>query len=399
MKKVYKNCQSCGMPLKKDEKGGGTNADGSKSTMYCSYCYEQGIFTWPDVTVDQMKKRVKGKLKEMGFPGLIAWLFTLNIPRLERWKTIKLMLLMVITGASIMVSGQYHPQDSILFEVGTVPINIYPEPTNIWQVGTPQKTYLNSAWSQPKGIITETLVPYPVNTYSVFSFVIDSKSLKQDYVTYISFMHKFDTDSLVDYGEIEARYNDGIWCQLGNESWPCPDGPTLITWDQDSSVTSHQKHNHLAKTSGKSDGWLFSRCHLYWIVLDNSPRSIIYDSVSIRFIFRSDGTDSGKDGWLIDNIVFGYEDYFTGVSETPINPLALKVIPNPVTGQSVLRSNPSAQPVTISIFDRAGRLVRQETGVKPENFKIDRHDFTPGLYLLKMEDRQGKSQTTRFIVQ
>ena len=26
MEKVYKNCQSCGMPLKKDEKGGGTNA-------------------------------------------------------------------------------------------------------------------------------------------------------------------------------------------------------------------------------------------------------------------------------------------------------------------------------------------------------------------------------------
>jgi len=32
----YKNCQSCGMPLKRDEKGGGTNADGSKSVMYCS---------------------------------------------------------------------------------------------------------------------------------------------------------------------------------------------------------------------------------------------------------------------------------------------------------------------------------------------------------------------------
>ena len=29
----YKNCQSCGMPLRRDEKGGGTNADGSKSTI------------------------------------------------------------------------------------------------------------------------------------------------------------------------------------------------------------------------------------------------------------------------------------------------------------------------------------------------------------------------------
>lgn len=31
MEKAYKNCQSCGMPLKKDEKGGGTNTEGFTS--------------------------------------------------------------------------------------------------------------------------------------------------------------------------------------------------------------------------------------------------------------------------------------------------------------------------------------------------------------------------------
>jgi hypothetical protein len=75
------------MPLKRDEKGGGTNADGSKSAMYCSRCYENGKFTSPDFTVDQMQKLVKGKLKEMGFPGFIAGFFTKGIPKLERWKT------------------------------------------------------------------------------------------------------------------------------------------------------------------------------------------------------------------------------------------------------------------------------------------------------------------------
>ena len=75
------------MPLKKDEKGGGTNADGSKSTQYCSHCWENGKFTRPDITADGMKALVKGKLMEMGFPGFIAWLFTSNIPRLERWKS------------------------------------------------------------------------------------------------------------------------------------------------------------------------------------------------------------------------------------------------------------------------------------------------------------------------
>jgi len=83
--KSYKSCQSCGMPLSKDEKGGGTNADGSKSEMYCSHCYEGGKFTLPDITADGMQQRVKGKMKEMGFPSVAGWFFTRGIPKLERW--------------------------------------------------------------------------------------------------------------------------------------------------------------------------------------------------------------------------------------------------------------------------------------------------------------------------
>jgi hypothetical protein len=86
MSQVYKNCQSCGMPLKRDEKGGGTNADGSKSTMYCSKCYQNGKFTSPNITVQEMQSLVKDKMKEFGFPGFIAGFFTKNIPKLERWK-------------------------------------------------------------------------------------------------------------------------------------------------------------------------------------------------------------------------------------------------------------------------------------------------------------------------
>ncbi len=82
----YKYCQSCGMPLAKDPKGGGTNADGSKSAMYCSHCYALGKFTLPDITVEQMQQLVRGKLREYGFVGPLAWLFSRNIPKLERWK-------------------------------------------------------------------------------------------------------------------------------------------------------------------------------------------------------------------------------------------------------------------------------------------------------------------------
>jgi hypothetical protein len=86
MEKTYKFCQSCGMPMKKDPAGGGTNADGTKSEMYCSFCFQNGKFTSPEIdTPEKMQVLCIGKLKEMHFPGFIAWFLTRSIPKLERW--------------------------------------------------------------------------------------------------------------------------------------------------------------------------------------------------------------------------------------------------------------------------------------------------------------------------
>jgi hypothetical protein len=85
MEKPYKNCQSCGMPLARDEKQGGTEKNGAKSIKFCSHCYENGAYTMPNLTVEQMKDRVKQKLVEFGFPKFLTGLFTRNIHKLERW--------------------------------------------------------------------------------------------------------------------------------------------------------------------------------------------------------------------------------------------------------------------------------------------------------------------------
>jgi hypothetical protein len=86
MIKPYKNCQSCGMPLARDENRGGTEGNGSKSIMYCSHCYADGLFTLPNITIDEMKERVRTKLVEFGFPRFITGFFVKNISKLERWK-------------------------------------------------------------------------------------------------------------------------------------------------------------------------------------------------------------------------------------------------------------------------------------------------------------------------
>ena len=87
MKPVHKHCQSCGMPLKRDDLGGGTNGDGTKSRVYCSHCFQQGKFVLPDITVNQMQERVREKLVEFGMPGFLTGFFTKGIPKLERWRS------------------------------------------------------------------------------------------------------------------------------------------------------------------------------------------------------------------------------------------------------------------------------------------------------------------------
>lgn len=86
--KTYKCCQSCGFPLKKDTKGGGTEKDGSISNRYCSMCYENGEFLSP-VEIDTPEKMQRFCIQEMkksGINSLMAWLATRPIPKLERWK-------------------------------------------------------------------------------------------------------------------------------------------------------------------------------------------------------------------------------------------------------------------------------------------------------------------------
>ena len=81
-----KVCQSCGMPLSRDRQGGGTEADGKKSPMYCSNCYRNGKFVLPDINADMMLERARRILRDRGFPGFIASFLTRNIPKLERWQ-------------------------------------------------------------------------------------------------------------------------------------------------------------------------------------------------------------------------------------------------------------------------------------------------------------------------
>ncbi|GEM_PF-848567 len=69
--------------MKRDEKGGGTNADGTQSTMYCSHCYQNGQFVLPNISVTEMQARVRDEIIEFGMPGFLAGILR---ARFQGWR-------------------------------------------------------------------------------------------------------------------------------------------------------------------------------------------------------------------------------------------------------------------------------------------------------------------------
>jgi len=80
-----KTCQSCGMPMVED-KDFGTNADISKNEDYCTYCYQNGSFNWPDATLEQMIDKLAEMSDKMGMKEEDARKMAQeNLPKLKRW--------------------------------------------------------------------------------------------------------------------------------------------------------------------------------------------------------------------------------------------------------------------------------------------------------------------------
>lgn len=64
----------------------GTEKDGTKSAEYCKYCYVDGAFVNPEMSIDDMADIVKTQLLKMQAPENIIKLSVNSLPHLKRWR-------------------------------------------------------------------------------------------------------------------------------------------------------------------------------------------------------------------------------------------------------------------------------------------------------------------------
>lgn len=80
-------CQSCGMPVAIAELQG-SDKEGHKTEEYCIYCYENGEFKQPDITLQEMTDLCAGYLVEEGMDEAAArQMLGASLPLLKRWNT------------------------------------------------------------------------------------------------------------------------------------------------------------------------------------------------------------------------------------------------------------------------------------------------------------------------
>lgn len=174
-------------------------------------------------------------------------------------------------------------------------IDTIANPNNNWQIGTPQKTVLNSSYSSPNVIITDSINTYLSNDTSSFtieSTVIQSSSSINWYHFNLSFKYFVDSDTIVDHGSIEFSHDNGLsWIDLINDT----NFSSYLEWTTNANV------GIAPNLSGTSNGWIEASVRMrdLGVLLNIQPGTVFL----WRFSFISDSVQNNRDGLMYDNIL------------------------------------------------------------------------------------------------
>jgi hypothetical protein len=265
-------------------------------------------------------------------------------------------------------------KDSIHITIDTIS-----NPTNIWQIGIPQKVTFNTPGDF--AIVTDTINSYPVNDTSIFIL----KHVACDGIgmgpytgsSGISGMYEVDTDSLNDYGKIEFSPDNG-------NSWVLISDDTL-TYEGSPWPTQIYGTTFTGSSNGES---LFD----IDLALSNEIFNIaIGDTVLFRLTFISDGTAESRDGLMFDDIYI-MDMWAWGIEE--VDAQSMIVFPNPAS-TTIQIQNVHAPIQELKIFSLDGRLVYYENNVDVNNIPIE--FLKNGTYQVLAETIHGDFLLSRFI--
>lgn len=249
---------------------------------------------------------------------------------------------------------------------------IIEDSNSVWQIGTPQKTIFNSAYSGNRVVCTDTLNSYGPSDTS--SFIV--KHVAQDgwfsfgipglyHARIFSGWYWVDSDSLRDYGTIEVSPNNGT-------SWY-----NLL---EDSIFSTNLVIIDTPIFSGNSGGWKHFRFHIENELPGAFPTILIDDTILFRFSFISDSIDNQRDGLMFDDLRF--LDQAEGINELS-HYRGLQIWPNPTSDILHIKTPDElkGEKIILLVCNNKGQIIRNYSLLsRGNNDQLDVSELPEGMY-------------------
>lgn len=251
-------------------------------------------------------------------------------------------------------------------------IDFGPDTSNIWQVGSPQKTIFHSASTQPNALVTDTMNFYPVNDTSSFTYSLINTTFGFG-IFALQWMQKIDYDHDRDGGMIEYTTDNGAtWVNVFND-------PYVYNFYGFDTLNVDTMGGNNYGFSGTDTTW-----RNVWLCFDMSFLTL-FDTIHFKFTSISDSVDTHKEGWMIDNMFSQLTFVHTVKSEKMDD--YLKIFPTPTNGIIYIeaeKQNGFHIIEWMELTDVQGRVVKKY-GVSPTKFNIDISDLPDGNYFLRVK--------------
>jgi hypothetical protein len=264
-------------------------------------------------------------------------------------------------------------------------------PGNIWQKGTPHKTFFDSAYSVPYAIVTDTSGPYPANNLSSFK-------VKMEYIGscwgigFLEFWHRYDMDPGHAGGYIDVSYDtSGSFQNVIFDTVPMVGIGSNNFYTQEDTITGG-----IPAFTGNSGEWVYSSIMWVWFMGVKDP--FMHDSLTIRFNLKSDGTAIPKEGWMVDDIYLELDEC-TGAMQEYDRPPRVSIYPNPSDGEAsfALINFPPGK-YLLNLYDTHGIPVIPTQNISPPMYHFHSPGLGSGVYFYKISDKDGKSVSGKLII-
>ena len=269
--------------------------------------------------------------------------------------------------------------------------------TNIWQIGTPQKPFFGNAYSNPHAILTDTINPYPISNHSSFTLKFANNTLYTEgwNFTSISLWHKFQMDTLHDFGKI-------YWSPDTSDVWfPMIDtcGISLpayaIQWECLGWSNQLGNNNWDNFVTGTQD-WTYSSYDWIWYLPVGSRDDLSPDTIYVRFDFDSDSAFESFDGWMIDDIAIE-KAAWSGINEMNGFHDNIKAYPSPASTILYFALEGSDRAARATLINFVGAIVKSiELNSNQGHFDVE--NLTRGMYMLMIENTDGKHKIANVVL-